>query len=731
MLIPFRFPIFTLLFIVLIAVPARAQSDGVSGTVSDPSGAPVQGASVRLVDNGSERGHAYTDAQGRFAIDVPCSRCLIEVSRAGFLTLTSPAGTAREVDVILGAQPVLRESVVVTATGREVRESQVGASVTVLDREEIAQRHALSTIDLLRTVPGVVAVRSNGIGSLTGVFVRGGESTYNKVLFDGMPLNEPGGAFNFASLSPEHIERIEVLRGAHSALFGSDAMASVIQIFSARPDGARPQVNLTADAGNYNTMHLAAGFGARAGALEYFVAGSRLRTDNREPNNENRTATFTGSVTHWMKSGGSVRFLGRGELGRTGTPGTTAFGRPDMDAFFRHRDGSFLGGWNQPIGSRVTQQTSYSYTVAHQRSTNLVTDPPYTPTFGNLVAAFESFDFLYDSETELQRHHFEYRADAVVAPNQTLTAAFAYDGEQGVLTNHRATAAPQRPSRNNTGTTVQYEAISGSLSLVGGIRFENNGSFGFFAAPRVAVSWLVHQGNDEFGATRLRGSVGRGIKEPLFIQSYSRSPGFLGNPDLLPERSRGFDVALEQRFAGDRVGVEAVYFANHFDDLISLGAFDPVTFAARYENIGETRASGLELAANAVISGGFRVGGGYTLLDSKVIRSISSSPIFAPGRALYRRPRHSGSVNAVFSRDRVSLMVGGVFVGSRVDTDFNFPAISSNQGYATWNTSGEIRLAGRTSGFVTVENLADRDYMEPFGYRGLGRTVRAGIRTGF
>ena len=135
-------------------------------------------------------------------------------------------------------------------------ESKVGASITVLDREQIEQRHALSTIDLLRTIPGIVAVRAGGVGNLTGVFVRGGESTYNKVLLDGMPLNEPGGAFNFASLSPENIERIEVLRGAHSALFGSDAMASVIQLFSVRPDTSRPQVNLTVDGGTYNTAHV-------------------------------------------------------------------------------------------------------------------------------------------------------------------------------------------------------------------------------------------------------------------------------------------------------------------------------------------------------------------------------------------------------------------------------------------------------------------------------------------
>ena len=141
------------------------------------------------------------------------------------------------------------------------------------------------------------------------------------------------------------------------------------------------------------------------------------------------------------------------------------------------------------------------------------------------------------------------------------------------------------------------------MSLVSGIRFEDNGSFGFYAAPRVAVSWLISGGNDEIGGTRLRGSLGRGIKEPNFRESYSPSPTFLGNPDLKPERSRGFDAGIEQRFARNRVTAEATYFANYFDDLISLGPSDPVTFASQYANIGETRASGVELTGAADLPG--------------------------------------------------------------------------------------------------------------------------------
>jgi vitamin B12 transporter len=293
-----------------------------------------------------------------------------------------------------------------------------------------------------------------------------------------------------------------------------------------------------------------------------------------------------------------------------------------------------------------------------------------------------------------------------------------------------STDPPQRPTRNNTGTTLQYESLAGPVSVVGGIRFENNGSFGFYAAPRASVSWLIRPSSGD-GATRLHAGAGLGIKEPTFLQSYSPNPFFHGNPELEPERSRGIDVGIEQRFAGHRARVHATYFANRFDDLISLGPSDPVTFETRYTNIGETRASGLELEGEAIVKGGFQFRGYYTLLDSKVIRSTSSSPIFAPGRALYRRPRHSGSLQAAFTSGRISAVIGAVFVGSRVDTDFYFPDIASNEGYTSWNTSAELRFARRTAGFITVDNLANRDYMEPLGYVALGRTLRAGIKTRF
>jgi outer membrane cobalamin receptor len=629
--------------------------------------------------------------------------------------------------------PVVRtsETVVVTATGREAPQSTVGASLTVIKSDQIEQRHALSTIDLLRIVPGAVASRPGGIGNLTAVWVRGGESTYNKVLIDGVALNEPGGAFNFAAIAPENIERVEVLRGAHSALFGSDAMASVIQMFSARPEEGRPRFDLTFDGGTYGTGHAAAGLGSRTGGIEYRLFGSRLETDNREPNNEHRMTTLSGSFGARTESGAGVRLLGRGDLGDTGVPGATAFGPADMDARSEHTNADFMASWDQPIGGRVLQRASYALARSRQESINLAADPPYTPQFGSRRAPFQFFDFLYHSTGDLRRHHVDYRADFTIRAGQMLTAAFTYEGERGVLTDHLSTDAPQRPSRDNTGTTVQYEREAGPVSIVGGVRFENNGSFGFYAAPRASASWLVTAGGQRFGSTRIHSSGGLGIKEPTFLQSYSPNVFFLGNPDLDPERSGGYDIGLEQRLAGDRIGVDVTYFANRFEDLISLRTVDPTTFSSQYFNIGETRADGVELAAHGATAWGLQLHGSYTFLSSKVVRSTSDSPIFTAGQPLLRRPRHSGSVQANYVRGRLTATAGAMLVGKRADTDSASLGMTMNEGHALLNTSLGLRLARRTSAFVTIDNAGDDDYMDPLGFRGLGRTMRGGIRTRF
>lgn len=709
-----------------------SQASAPSGVLIDPSGVPVPGVVVRLIDSGgTEQARAVTDDRGRFTFSTACADCRIEATRTGFEVASVPVGPSREITIRLRLA-ALQESIVVTATGRETSRSELGTSASVLTAADIERGHLLSTPDLLRSVPGLIASRPGGIGNLASVYVRGGESSYNKVLLDGLPLNEPGGFFNFSALMPANIERVEVLRGAHSALFGSDAMSSVIQIFTARPAAERDTA-ISLEAGNYDTWRAAIGTAGRARAIDYSIQATHLETENRVPNNGHRSTAVSGTAA-WALGSGLLRLVGRGDFGRTGVPGATGFGRPDLDAFFKTADGAALANWSALLGPRLRQRATYGLTVSRQRSRNLREDPPYTPTFGGRVSPFEFFDFLYDSSTRLRRHHLEYRADIDLAGAHDLTVAVTWDGERGKLVDDLSGAAPVMPNRNNTGTTVQHEVRFGRISVVSGVRFEHNGSFGFYAAPRASVAWLVRTGKEGIGSGRIRANAGLGVKEPTFLQSFSPAPEFLGNPALDPEESRGVDVGFEQRFWRDRLRFELTYFDNRFHNLISTRTISFNPFKSQFFNVGETRARGAEMVTEAVLPSGLQLAGHYMLLDSAVTKSSSpNNPVFSVGQPLFRRPRHSGYLQVSLARGRMTISSTGVFIGARVDSDFSAlePPITSSPRRVTWSAAADARILRNLSGFIVLDNLLNRDDMDPVGYPVLGRTTRLGVRARF
>jgi len=577
---------------------------------------------------------------------------------------------------------------------------------------------------------------------VTSLFVRGGESSYNKVLLDGIPLNEPGGTFNFSNLTTENLERLEIVRGAQSALFGSDAMASVVQLITRRADpGARPQASASIEAGTYGTARGGGSVAGTARAFDYSVGVFGTSTDNREPNSAFSNATVSGSAGLALGAAATLRVVGRAERQHNGTPGQTAFGRPDLDAFFERHDG--VGGvtFDQQVTTRVRQRASYSLTVSHQQSTNLIADPPYTPAFEGRSAPFQFSDFLYDTFNTLKRHHASYQADIRLANDashgsQLLTLLADYDGERATL-DDRLAGASTPAARDNAGIAAQHQAVWRRVVATAGGRVEHNASFGNAAVPRGSVVYVAHEGADArgpFGDTRLRAAAGLGIKEPTVLQSFSPSPFFRGNPDLVPERSRTVEAGIEQRLFHDRARVEATWFDNRYENLISTRTTNPATFEAQYFNIGLTQARGVELASDVAPTAALRLRGGYTFLDSEIIDSTSpSSVVLQAGQWLFRRPRHSGFVGASWGRGRVSADVTGMFVGRFVDSDFASlqPPIVEHSPYATWDARAAVKLVPRASVLVAVDNLANADYMEPLGYRALGRAVRAGLRVGF
>src|SRR5438105_452836 len=300
-----------LLFSILFTSPALAQE--LSGTVVDESGSPLPRVAVRLVDQrDSEVATTFTDSHGVFHFARACDGCAAVVSLPGFNPARAAVSVTAPVVLTLAVAPV-KESVVVSATRTETPTSQVGAAVTVFTREEIERRDVTLIGELLRGTPGVTVVRAGGLGNVTSLFVRGGESSYNKVLLDGIPLNEPGGTFNFSNLTTDFVERVEVVRGAQSALFGSDAMASVVQVISKRaPRGlSHPSVLASAEAGSYDTRRGSASIGGSSGIWDAALHAGRQHTANRAPNNDFDNTTIAGNGGVTPSGNLSLRLVGR------------------------------------------------------------------------------------------------------------------------------------------------------------------------------------------------------------------------------------------------------------------------------------------------------------------------------------------------------------------------------------------------------------------------------------
>src|ERR1043166_1440084 len=388
----------------------------ITGTVVDQNGQPPPRADVRTLNgSGAEISRGFADEAGRFTLPASSVDCRIAATLTGFQPATVPCSSTA-VRLVLNVAPI-EETVVVTATRTEAPASQVGASVTTFSADDLERRQLPQVADLLRTSPGAMIVRAGAPGAVTSLFVRGGESNYNKVLLDGIPLNEPGGTFNFGNLTTEGLERVEIVRGAQSALFGSDAMASVVQLVSRRAGhrGGAHHVSALVEGGSFGTVHANASLSGVAGRTDYTVGAAAITTDNQVPNNAYQNTTPFANVGVALRNNMTLRFIGRGELERTGTPGQTAFGRPDLDAFFKRHDGVFGVAFDNQFSPRLRERASYSVSISNYQSTNLNADPPYTPAYGALRAPFQFSDFRFDTLTKLLRHHASYQADVKLA----------------------------------------------------------------------------------------------------------------------------------------------------------------------------------------------------------------------------------------------------------------------------------------------------------------------------
>jgi vitamin B12 transporter len=719
---------------------AGAEESGyLTGTVTDASHAPLPRAAIEAKDaRGRTVATTRTDTRGEFRLSLPQGKYSLCVTLTGFAAIKDqPVEVTRKTPPLDLSMEIggIEEQVVVTATRTEAAVSQVGNSVSVVSGDELSRYGTLTMAEALREVAGMSIVQSGGYGQVTSLFVRGGESDYTKVLLDGIPVNDPGGSFNFANLSVADIDRIEIVRGPQSALYGSDAIAGTLQVFTRRGTGEKPwpAPRFAIEGGSLSTTRYAGGVEGSGRHGDYALSFTRFDTDNNVQNGSFNQEAVTANIGWEIASGLELRGVFRSDYGRTGVPGPWAIRPPDPDEYYRHRN--LTGGFAVTYATTPswTQRATYSINSSWQLSADPQDSGTFTPRYRDRTAPWPSYDLVYQTLNDTETQRVNYESEIALPKNHLLTAGAGYERESGVVGD--PLSDPLRASRDNFGAYFQDQwEFRNLLFAAAGVRLEHNGSFGLFAAPRASVAWHARRppAGSAFGLTNLKANFGLGIKEPTLVESFSQSPYFRGNPDLQPEKTRSFDAGIEQSLAAGRGTLTATYFYNIFFNQIGYAVTDYQTFEGTFVNTGKTRARGLEVTLGARLGRGWEINGGYTYLDSTILTSSSPfDPVYAAGQQLLRRPANSGFLDLRWKPRRWSLGATALMVGSRVDSDFAGLGIQRNPGYLVLNVLADYRISKSTSVYAFVGNALDTSYMEVFGYPALPANFRIGIRTGF
>jgi len=736
---------------------AQAQTNAtLTGTLTDPSGAAVAGAEVS-----AERRPAATanpprttsDSEGRFALSLAPGDYRVRIAHPSFARIeqdvTLAAGQARELRVRLELER-LAATVVVTAQAEPVAAQSAAMPFTVVTREEIEHRQAISLGPLLESLPGFSISRLGREGGVTTLFLNGGNSNFTKVLVDGTTVNEPGGFIDLSYFTLENVEKIEVVRGAESALFGSDAMTGVIQIFTHRGTTRIPKFELLGEGGKFGTGRGSATLSGARGPFDYSGAFAYFQTGGQGVNDRFLNRTLSGNFGWRIAEIHMLRLTLRNNTSDAGVPGQTLLEPPNLDEHDGLHNFSANLSWDLTPGEHWRHRLSGTESYSRQLFSNLlsdffpVPDPFNTCDFPRSPQAVPSSfcDFPFLVRNQLNRAGLNAQS-SYLFPRGGFTAGYQYEVENAFL----SALDGQHARRNN-----QAGYLDGRLqpwrrlTLSSGFRIEANDNFGTRAVPRVGVAFAARYGHDFWGATRLRFSYGRGIKEPRLDQSFGTEPCFPGNAALRPERSRTYDVGVEQRLASDRVRVSADYFDNRFRDMISFtfcfaGAPCPVApppgcppaeqaFGfGTYFNTDLARARGANVALEARATRWLSLAGNYTYDDSRVLQSPNAfDPATVAGNRLLRRPVHSGNLILNASFHRMNWNLASYFSGPRTDSDFLGLGLTSNPGYARFDLAGSYAVRRGVTLFGRVENLFDKEYQPTLGYPAYRRAYRLGMK---
>lgn len=595
--------------------------------------------------------------------------------------------------------------VVVTATRIPTRAGDVPIAVTVVTGAQLEARGIRTVADALRSVPGASVVPTDAYGSVTSVFVRGGQSAYVKVLIDGVPQNAPGGYYDFANLTTDNVERIEVVRGPASVLYGSDAVTGVVQLFTRDGRGA-PHGSVAVSGGTYASALVETSVAAGDGRAGYAINASRFTSDGVYPlNNQYRNEVVSGR-------------LGFRPDDQTDAALSVRYG----DALY-HFPTDYRGDTVSNNQHQLARGPSVGFDLRHTFSPRLdggLTATWHRDNYQYAIAPNDSSDhttFASSSSDWNTRTGLDARVNARLPQQDLITLGVALEREAV-----EGTSLATAQSRNDGAVYLQVvtpPVRSASLTL--GARLEDNERFGSYATYRAGGSVRLAAG------TRAVASIGTGFREPSFYETFA-TPFSHGNPNLKPEHSFSWETGLEYTTPGRGVAARATYFHQRFRDLIQ---YSFVLVGPDYSNVADATAEGLELGLQGALGAGFSLDASYTYVDARDGTT---------NLRLQRRPSHTGSLGLGYSLGaRGAVSLGAVFTGDRDDLDYvPYPARRVTlPPHTRVDASGTYELArprGSWPGvalMARIENLLDARYGDIANFPARRRSLLFGGRMRF
>jgi vitamin B12 transporter len=756
----------------------------VSGVVTDSSQAVLAGTTVDAVVVDRVVARATTSEDGRYRLQVPQGVPYQLRARAtGFADFVADmpgAGGAITRDIRLQVGGV-SDAVVVTASRGAESLATVTNSMTVMTADDIAALGSHSLGEVLRFVPGVAVEGAGREGALTSLFSRGGESDYNLVLIDGVRANLDGGVFDFSRLAGAEIDRVEVVRGAQSSLWGSDAMGAVVHVFTRR-GGANdaPTVSGAVESGSFGTVRSDARVtGGALQRVDYQAGVTYRKTDGAfsdllvEDDRFEQTA-FDGGLGGALGSRASVRTNLRYSRAQGRSVGPITYGSRDSGGVYDTKDFTWTVAAHHTAGSRYAGTGTFNYFRYSSESADRFADPPYStyailtgtpnalfpngsrlvrlidvnefnalaaggglPAPGQFLASRTSTDFAGPpSLREFRRPAFRYQGDLTWAGKQRFSAGYEWERETNPVVG-------VQDLQNNAIFVQQHVDLADRWFITFGARADRKEGYDSFFSPKLSAGgFLLPFGNGTVSSLKVFGNIGRGIKSPTFSERFGGSFADPA-PDLEVEEARTADLGLEATFAAQRLRASIVYFDNDYTNQISFRSGIVGDGIPEFINIDGSEARGWELEGGLQRPiFGVLITGNYSLVDTRVVTNQSTSQQFQPGQPLLRRPKHSGSLRAAYTVSRVTVDWNARIVGDRHDNSFlslrtvpnaERPAaittdITVNPGYLVMALGASVQAHRALSLFVRVDNLADREYDGALGYPGLPRAVVAGAR---